>query len=158
MVETLQKEVDMLRTLHKQEAQRKEGLDLVGNQRSHIGAGGGSSDRRFGATGVFLPTTPKHVIQAHPIEATSVRYDGTGLDLIATGSSDSTVKVWDTNNGQVKATLRGGSGHPMLGVDLSGGLVVGCGADKTCRVWNIRTQRMVRELLLSYFFTLLLFH
>jgi len=146
MVETLQKEVDMLRTLHKQEAQRKEGLDLVGNQRSHIGAGGGSSDRRFGATGVFLPTTPKHVIQAHPIEATSVRYDGTGLDLIATGSSDSTVKVWDTNNGQVKATLRGGSGHPMLGVDLSGGLVVGCGADKTCRVWNIRTQRMIHQL------------
>jgi WD40 repeat protein len=67
---------------------------------------------------------------------------------VATASSDSTVKVWDASSGMLRSTLRGGSGHTIISCDISGGLVVGGGSDKTCRVWNLRTERMVSGLLL----------
>lgn len=154
MVEKLQKEVDMLKALQKQEHKRPGWLRRrvvdTGSIKEESTTGKDeeqdSHSRRFGVLGVICPSDPKLVFQAHPQEATAVKYDGTGTDLVATASSDSNVKVWDTGSGQVQATLRGGSGHPMLGVDLSGGLVVGCGSDKTCRVWSLRTQRMIHQL------------
>ena len=78
----------------------------------------------------------------------SCRYDGSGTDLVATGGVDSTVKVWDTSSGALRATLRGGSSNAIISCDISHGVVVGAGSDKTCRVWNLRTQRMVRSLIL----------
>jgi WD40 repeat protein len=71
------------------------------------------------------------------------RYDASGKDIVATGSVDSTVKVWDSSNGSLLATLRGGSSNAIISCDISNGVVVGAGSDKTCRVWNMRTQRMV---------------
>lgn len=71
------------------------------------------------------------------------RYDASGTDLLATASSDSTVKVWDASSGMLRSTLRGGSGHTIISCDISGSIVVGAGSDKTCRVWNLRTERMV---------------
>ena len=64
--------------------------------------------------------------------------------MVATGSSDSTVKVWEGSSGMLKATLRGGSGNSIICCDISNGVIVGAGTDKTCRVWNLRTERMVR--------------
>ena len=74
-----------------------------------------------------------------------LRYDDSGTDLVATGSADSTVKVWDTATGTVRAKFQGGSSNAILSCDISNGVVVGGGSDKTCRVWNLRTQRMVRS-------------
>lgn len=71
------------------------------------------------------------------------RYDASGTDLIATGSSDSTVKVWDSSNASLKATLRGGTNNAILACDISNGIAVGGGTDKTCRVWDVNTERMV---------------
>lgn len=153
MVEKLQKEVDMLKALQKQEDRRpgwlRKRMVIASPTKEESTSKDEEKDnhsRRWGAMGVICPSEPKHIIQAHPQEATAVKYDGTGTDLVATASSDSNVKIWDTSNGQVRATLRGGNGHPMLGVDISGGLAVGCGSDKTCRVWNLRTQRMIHQL------------
>jgi len=155
MVNALKMEVDMLRTYKVQEEKRS---------KSWFGGGGaatasgnakaaekskkgkeGSSSRKWGSFGVILPSSPKHTIQsAHSMEGTCVMYDDSGMtDLVATASSDSTVKVWDTNSGSVRATLRGTSGHSIIGCDLQGSFVVGAGSDKTCRVWNLRTERMV---------------
>ena len=75
------------------------------------------------------------------------RYDAEGTDLIATGSSDSTVKVWEGSSGTLKATLRGGSGNSIICCDISNGVIVGAGTDKTCRVWNLRTERMVSAII-----------
>lgn len=63
---------------------------------------------------------------------------------MATGSADSTVKVWDTATGALLATLRGGSSNAILSCDICNGVIVGGGSDKTCRVWNLKTQRMVK--------------
>ena len=93
--------------------------------------------------GVIVPTEPKEIIQAHMAEATCVRYDSLGSDILATGGSDSLVKVWDVGTGTVRATLRGSPGHVVLGCDVCGSLVAGASSDKTCRIWNMRTERMV---------------
>ena len=152
MVDHLKKEVDMLRTLKVQEDRRRSWFG-----KSAVVAEGGTvveevkeatvPSRKFGEFGTIVPQAIKYTIGAHAGEATSVRYDGTGADLIATAGSDSVVKVWDTNTGLLKATLRGTSGHTITACDISGGLVAGGGSDKMCRIWNIGTERMVHQLI-----------
>jgi len=56
------------------------------------------------------------------------------------------IHVWDTCTGQLNATLRANSAQPVLGVDMNGGLVAGCSCDKMCRIWNLKSKRMVRPL------------
>jgi WD40 repeat protein len=89
------------------------------------------------------------VVSTNDTQLSLYRYDAAGADLVATASSDCTVKVWDAASGMLRATLRGGSGHTIISCDISRGIVVGAGSDKTCRVWNVRTERMVR----IYFFS-----
>lgn len=44
------------------------------------------------------------------------------------------------------ATLKGGSNNSIISCDVTNHLVAGGGSDKTCRVWNIKLQRMVHQL------------
>jgi autophagy-related protein 16-1 len=151
MVDSLKREVDMLRSLKIQEEKRSSGgwfgrassTETKDTKESPDSSDNKASSRKFGMLGVIVPSSPKQIIQAHMAEATSVRYDSMGSDLLVTGGSDSLVKVWDVGTGTVRATLRGPSGHTILGCDISGNLVVGGGSDKMCRVWNLRTERMV---------------
>jgi WD40 repeat protein len=160
LVNALKMEVDMLRSYKIQEDKRRSwfGGGIVPmkveggapNSSPTNGAdkkSGAAADesRKFGSFGVVLPSTVKHTIAAHAVEGTCVRYDDSGTDLVATASSDSTVKVFDTGTGSCRATLRGTPGHAIISCDISGSLVVGGGSDKTCRVWNLRTERMVRQ-------------
>ena len=73
------------------------------------------------------------------------RYDGSDGNLVATGGADSMVQVFDTTSGALRASLRAGSSNAILSCDISNGVVVGGGTDKTCRVWDLRTQRMVSK-------------
>jgi autophagy-related protein 16 len=156
MVDSLKKEVDMLRSYKKQESTLK----------SWFGGGGGKTpekigivksteesenSRKWGNFGIILPSAPKQTVKAHITEGTCVKYDASGNDLVATASNDSTVKIWDANTGAVRATLTGTKGYPMMCCDINGSLAVGAGTDKTCRVWNIRTERMVRGLTRTVF-------
>ncbi|CAB9506663.1 related protein 16-1 [Seminavis robusta] len=153
MVDSLKREVDMLRSLKKQEEKRKSGGWFGRSSTSDKDTKDKSKEsdaeknsRKFGMLGVIVPSGPKQVIHAHTAEATSVRYDSMGTDLLVTGGSDSLVKVWDVGTGGVRATLRGPSGHVILGCDMCGHLVAGAFSDKTCRVWNMRTERMIHHL------------
>lgn len=147
MVDKLKSEVDMLRSLNIQEQKRNSGWfgrlsgDKKGSHDNSQKSEKGQSNRQWGALSVVVPGAPKQIIQAHTGEATTVRYDSMGADLLVTGSSD--VKVWDVATGTVRATLRGTCGHTITAVDIAGSLVVGGGTDKTCRVWNRQTERMV---------------
>ncbi|GAX25765.1 hypothetical protein FisN_8Hh333 [Fistulifera solaris] len=103
--------------------------------------------RKWGNFGVVVPTTPKHIVSSHPgKEGTCVRYDTYGNDLVATCGMDSTVKVWDAGTGALRATLHGSTSYPILSCDVYDNLVAGASTDKTCRVWNVRTQRMLHHL------------
>lgn len=150
MVDSLKRECDMLRSYNKSSWFNKlpssgTGVNTTGTntvKNGTISDGG----RKWGAIGTVLPSSPRHIVAAHSMDGTCCVYDSSGNDLIATGSSDSTVKVWNTNSGTLQATLHGTTGHAVIGCDISGNTVVGAGSDKTCRVWNLRTQRMIHQL------------
>jgi len=148
LVETLKKEVDMLRGLLEQEEKRKfwkDGAEHLPSKTSDDNNDDTRNHRRFGSTGIIIPSSPKIIIRAHPSQGTSIRYDSSGSDLLATASEDSTIKLWETGNGTLKGTFKGGgAGNTILGMDISGGTVAAGGADKMCRVWNTRNERMVR--------------
>lgn len=155
LVEALKKERDMLRTLQKQESKKKSwfGTSLTSSVKPTDGRQvtppieEEDQSRKFGDLKVVLPTVPKFSVAAHSPEGICVRYDsasgGSGSDLVVTSGSDATVKVFDTAHGTLKSTLRGSSGHAFLGCDIVGHLVAGGGTDKTCRVWTLKTDRMV---------------
>lgn len=152
MVDGLKKEVDMLRSYKVQEDKRRSWFGKAAtptkdskNEGKEKAKKGEPDGRRWGSFGVCVPSATKYTVSAHVMDGTCVKYDQAGTDLVATCSSDSTVKVWDTNSGTVRATLRGTSGHAIIGCDISGSLVVGAGSDKTCKVWNLRTERMVSD-------------
>ena len=156
MVERLKAEVEMLRSLSVVEKNIQQSKDAVksssprfGGKVSQTGAGtndsaGCSETRKFGTFDVaVVPSKVKQTIAAHMMEGTCVRYDPSGPNLIASASSDSSVKVWDTVSGQPRGIFRGSSGHSIICCDIASPLVVGGGSDKTCRVWNLSNERMV---------------
>ena len=143
------KEVEMLRSYQKQDTKQKSWFGSVlggistttttAKTEETVGA-----TRKWGDFDVVLPSCEKETIKAHKMEGTRVRYDASGSSsLIATSSHDSTVKIWDVATGKLRSTLRGTNGHPMLTCDIDGKLAIGAGSDKTCRVWQLRTERMV---------------
>ena len=92
----------------------------------------------------IVPTTVQHTIAA-AVDGTCVRYDQSGSsNVVATASSDGTVKIWDTGTGQQRGMFRGTPGYAISCCDLAGTLVVGGGSDRSCRVWDRRNDRMVR--------------
>jgi WD40 repeat protein len=166
MAERLKTEVDTLRSVAKLEKNIKKNNEATKSS-SWFGGGSNKNDtacsrcesgsptkdqtdcvetRKFGSSDVaIVPSTIKQTITAHTMEGTCVRYDHSGPNLVATSSSDSSVKVWDTVSGQQQGMFRGSTGHTIICCDIVGTLVVGGGSDKTCRVWNVRTERMVRS-------------
>ena len=67
--------------------------------------------------------------------------------MLATGGIlDGTVKVWNESDGSMIATLRGGSNNSIFSCDVAKNLVAGGGNDKTCRIWDVKSQRMVHQL------------
>lgn len=94
---------------------------------------------------VVVPSKPKHVIQAHRHEASCVRSDDSGM-IVSCGLLDGTVKIWNASDGSMIASLKGGSGNSIVSCDVENGRAAGGGNDKTCRVWDIQTQRMLHQL------------
>jgi autophagy-related protein 16 len=148
MVEKYKRELLLLKGLKEQEEKRNSwfGLASLGGQRAVEKKEPAEDTRKFGnVTTVAVPSSPKQKVQAHKAEILCVKYDGSGTDLIATGGADANVQVFDTSNGTLKATLRGSAHNSIISCDISNGIIIGGGTDKTCRVWNLRTGRMVNH-------------
>lgn len=96
-------------------------------------------------SGNAISFSPRIVIAAHTAEGTCLSMDYSGRNVVVTGSIDSTVKVWDTASGSLRATFRGSHGSKITDCDTCANTVVGAGSDKTCRVWNMSTSRMVSQ-------------
>jgi WD40 repeat protein len=60
------------------------------------------------------------------------------------GSSDSTIRIWDAESGQVKKVIQAHDGN-ILVLFSYGGLVWSGGGDKTIRIWNAKTFELVAE-------------
>ena len=65
--------------------------------------------------------------------------------VIITGSSDSTIRVWDINSGQMLNTLVQHSAA-VLNLSFRPAMLVTCSSDRTIAVWNINSPKDIRLL------------
>jgi WD repeat-containing protein 48 len=81
---------------------------------------------------------------ATPASIYSLAMLGTG-NMLAAGSSDNMVRIWDTRTGEKFAKLRGHTNNvrSLLIKDDSVKLLSGA-ADGTMRLWDLRMQRCVQ--------------
>lgn len=94
---------------------------------------------RTWSVAVTVPTTPRFTVKGHHTEINAVKYSDTSPTLF-TGSSDGSLKVWDTSTGRASTTLRGG--QPIVAVDVYDRLVAGASTDRTVRVWDVSKERV----------------
>ena len=73
----------------------------------------------------------------HSGSVRSVAFSPNG-HVLASGSDDRTIKLWDTRTGRQIRTMKGHRGA-VLGVDFStdGQQLVSCSADRTIKLWNL---------------------
>lgn len=122
-----------------------------------LGAGGGAAsvfmtssvtaalaDYVFAALPV--PSTPSVVIRAHSTEVNAVRIHDSG-SVVASGASDGNVALWNMHGGSRAGILYTSTeGNAVLSIDAYGPvLAAGC-TDRTVRIFDLPTQRVVRSL------------
>lgn len=95
---------------------------------------------------VPLPSRVHSVIQAHKTDINAVKFT-TDNRLIATGSNDGTVALFDVSTSRNCALLLTNThGNSVLCLDTYGPMVtVGC-SDRSVRIFDLHTQRVLRSL------------
>jgi WD40 repeat protein/predicted Ser/Thr protein kinase len=67
--------------------------------------------------------------------------------ILATGSDDNTIKLWDVNTGQLIRTLRGHSWSVLaVTFDISGEALLSASRDNTIKVWRVSTGEEIATL------------
>lgn len=107
-----------------------------------------SSNRKIDPL-TWLPRAPaRHTLQGHRLPVTAVAFHPI-FSSLASGSEDTTIKIWDWELGELERTLKGHT-KPVLDVDFGGPrggtLLASCSSDLTIKLWdpsdeykNIRT-------------------
>ncbi|MDM8557822.1 WD40 repeat domain-containing protein [Candidatus Parabeggiatoa sp. HSG14] len=96
----------------------------------------------------IIPTKLYKVLRGHTGDVNAVAFSPDGR-IIASGSSDTTVKLWGINNGKEIKTLRESQGDVLtvaFNSDNSEHLFASGGSDRTIRLWNINTRENPRIL------------
>ena len=82
----------------------------------------------------------------HDDSVTSIAVSNSG-NLVASGSGDETINIWNGNTGQLLRTLEGHSkGINSLAIAPDGYTIVSGSEDKTIKVWNGNTGELLRTL------------
>jgi WD40 repeat protein len=93
---------------------------------------------------VICPSHAQKSILAHANEGTCLRFDRHDSTIFATASIGGSVKTWNATTGASCSVFYCVPGQSILSCDVSRSMVAGAGTDKTCRVWDTTTNRMVR--------------
>ncbi|KAK0734594.1 WD40-repeat-containing domain protein [Lasiosphaeria miniovina] len=105
-------------------------------------------------TTITLSAEPQSVFKVQAVSRLAHRIPGHGQPILAcqfspnsssrlaTGSGDNTARIWDTDTGTPKHTLKGHTGW-VLGVSWSpdGERLATCSMDKTVRIWDPETGK-----------------
>lgn len=94
---------------------------------------------------IGVGTVPSYAavkLTAHATEINACCFSSSSM-MLATGSSDATIRLWDTGTGKPKGTLRGVTAEQaVMCVDFQAGLVAGGANDSVVRVWDVATERV----------------
>ena len=108
-----------------------------------------SLSRRNQDPSTWLPRSPaRHTLQSHRLPVTCVAFHPI-FSSLASGSEDTTIKIWDWELGELERTVKGHT-KAVLAVDFGGPrggtLLASCSSDLTIKLWdpsdeykNIRT-------------------
>lgn len=90
----------------------------------------------------ILPSKPKRKIAAHSAEVVCAAYSKSGL-ILASGSTDKTVRLWDAPSGQNKTILQGPTQSVMcVQFSPSDEALLGASNDNACRIWGVDNCRL----------------
>ncbi len=92
------------------------------------------------------PYALKLTLTGHGGTVYSVAFSPDGK-MLASGSSDNTVKLWNSQTGALKQTLSGHSGTvQMIAFSPDGKILASASADKTLRLWDAQTGALKQVL------------
>lgn len=87
---------------------------------------------------IILPDTCHKTFLGHTDNIKSVTFLGENGDYIASGSSDSTIKIWSIDTGLVDKTLVGHSSRVWsVASNKTGDKLASAGADGTVKIWDL---------------------
>src|SRR5205814_2140738 len=90
------------------------------------------------------PALVRTLGQSAPVNCCAISADGS---VIASGSSDKTLKLWDARTGAELRTLAGHSGSVMgCAISADGSIIVSASSDNTLKLWDARTGAELRTL------------
>lgn len=99
-------------------------------------------------TGFIVPNSVAHTMRGHRKNVKSVRFVGEEGRKLVSGSSDNTVRIWNSNSGRCEAALEGHRSR-VWDVDStrSGAHVASASGDSTVKVWDVESNRCQTTLL-----------
>ncbi|KAJ2785618.1 hypothetical protein H4R18_000434 [Coemansia javaensis] len=88
---------------------------------------------------VVVPNAEKRSFAGHLGNVKCTAYVGRHGRYVASGSSDNTVRIWDTETAECAAVLRGHTSRIWdICVDSAGSTLISASGDSTVKIWDIR--------------------
>ena len=85
-----------------------------------------------------LPKQPERfVLQGHKSKITKIAFHPI-IDCLASGSEDASIKLWDSESGEIEKTMKGHTGKiNSICFNKQGTFLASCGKDLTIKLWNM---------------------
>ena len=130
------------------EAKLQQAQEELSRSGGRVGAGSSNGGQAVGPQ-TLLPRPPeRQCLKSHRSPVTAVQFHPV-YTVLASGSEDSTIKIWDYDSGELEQTLKGHT-KPVqsLCFDSEGKFLISCSADLTVKIWDcLNSYKCIRTLL-----------